>query len=1407
MKPLLPQKKKKKTDLPGEWYETGFTMQSLPPIHSPVTNTNAKNKSGAELFSTPDVPSLAATLKARGTTASAADGINRNQLRQEAGRRVQHITHGVAEQETYLNMLQHIREQFAHTSQQPLQPLVLPPQWPSTARPRNPQTAKFSRGIALYKNVQKRSDAALPPLSAARGSQRGEKEEHDVVAALDGVADATGSYVATELPSTSTNFAHAHHWEMMDTEDRAFFQRRLLDAASGSTSGFAEGSTDKVGQRGGMDLMRQELDLSPLDGLPTLEEKVAYLSELEGASRQHLMAYEKWDQQVVSEMMAVRYVTFVLKPCMDALRIEETEEREKIYQHEDRVSFYLFHESPLAVAIEEEMKAMKARELQLHRILGVTPASQQQQQQRRSQPSGGADETSSVIAEGELDPSRSSYAAFRAPNPPTPIPSTAANTRKDSRGGSSGGVPAPEARRILQQYVRQRHGPAIEAAVAATEASPLSPYAMPKTWSPASNATYPGTSGRDPIRRSSALVLPPAPSAHGPRRNAVGIADYVALLDECMTLRDHIVRAEQQSRDDLNRSCYEEQQVVLEWQRRRMHLERLMYWRHQREEAVQDELSALTEVNVGAQLNPKVLLLLELLEGEEEDARSVICTDEQHWWENEVWLTSTALRHQRERMQLEREYWATLEQEVQLPEAETTQHFVVDDEEGIRRCIEGGALHSLRQELDQGMKQLHVLWKVSTCPERCAALTVLQSAFRRSLRGKLGWRVTNSAIGREINDARNTRKISAGKRTLQSFKDALRAEEAELQQQQLAQEIREQHVLFAGEAADRVAISSEQDLIRQGLRRAAVLHVAEALLPVFWRLSAAEEEARMELEVEEEVDGEALRRSHALLTDIITYKARTRYDETTARKALVAEERAVWRGLRSAEGDACEELRLDAEARAAMLLADRSSFATAALQASRDYRDNAFLAYVRQMAGVELELLDHRSSDSAERWSICAEESTAATRLFSEMTVQACEVYAQTMLRQRQAEMDRVHRQALSASETEKRADILLSEAIEWEALKPLLMETLSGPVRELIIRRGAVNAISTWYRALRDGDIGRAVSRQHLHDDLVRHREERHLKEQQVAQRLHAQQVRGQLDELMREVQQEEVAALQQRIDILVHREEPRGRDEVESMQEIVFGIVVRNAEANTAVVRSQLVNTEALLWQQESYERKLLVKAARRAFKELMERERRQLSEDYFATRIQRTWRAYAARKKHAAMVAEQHARLTAVEQQARASIVLEELEEASLDLYKTCEAAFLFYTHIQESLSQAYEQLCLTILASTSAQEWQARAALLWEMRYDLCDACLCSEEERARHVLASEFDKPFLLQEQLLQTEGQKRRMLEEERTQFLLRILSRGEQTQRSLVAAEELAELAVMQRAANVVTSSATLEL
>ncbi|KAG5473695.1 hypothetical protein LSCM1_04322 [Leishmania martiniquensis] len=1343
-------------------------MESLPPIRASIRK-GEPNAAAPPTYTDAHGPFSCGLSGPTPKTVSAEDGLNRNRLRQEAGRRVQHITCGVAERETYMDMLLHIEDRFAHTPHEELRPLVLPPQLPSIARPREPQAAKFSRGIAACHRTDRGSSAGAP-LSAA------------AVAGVPRYTGAGGNPAAAELaakasteaPSASVSFTDAHGWEMPDLEDRAFF-RRLMKGTQAS----AESSAVDSNAAAQAELSDQTAS-SPLDLQPTLEKKCAYLSALEAAERQRVLACERWDHQVTLEMMAVHFVTFVLKPCMDVLRKEELEQREAIAQEEDRLSFYMFNDSPLALQVQEGRRAAEARELQLERILRLTPDAPHSSAPAETPPrvtpaSSEAAALASVVTGGQQkggsDGSRpSSSCSAHTPSP-------AATPPRPPHGTD---VPSDEARRILRNYVVRRHGASLNA-VGTRALTPQDDQVRPKT----TMSTYPDPGECGTVRRSSMLILPPISSAQTPRRKAVGIADYVALLDDSTKHRRKIIKAEERCRGDLHQNFYEELQVVLEWQRRRMHLERLLYWRQQREAAVQEELEALTTITPVLRLDAQALRLLAALEEEEEAVRRSI-------WDEEC-VSLAALRQAGEdarnatnSIALQKRCMDALHSEVWTAEAAARRQLLAEEEADVRHRRECFLWEHLTAMLTTGTTQLRALWHLSQDSVQYAALRVLQKAFRRSLRGRLGWHFTHQVLGREVRFSRDTRKVAAGARALQSFKDTLSAERARLCEEQAQQHLHEQHAFIAYESGGRAAVCAEQEWHHKAIARAHVQHIEVVYAPLLTACVAEENEARLELEVEEELERNELLAVNATLIDVVYRKGIIQQEERAGRKSTVCEERVSWRRLVSAELDEHEEHRIDEETREEAHARDQAAFANAAEGEIRLHHERAMAAYAASMMGAFSELLSRQAGDDPTRRAIEQAEAVAAHKLLDSMATAQCAAYASALKQRREIELIKVHQQALLIGETEDRANILHEEAAAWAADEQELLNLLSGPLHDCIVRRGAVRAISTWYIAVRNGEVGRAVSRKRLREDLARHREERQLRSGQIAQRLHMQHVRSQLDLMLEEMQREQRKAMQQLLDKVVACEEPSGREQIESLQEIVFGVLERSAEAHLAEVRHGLVNTEALIWQQEAYEREVLKKTWRRTFEQLLERRNVQLNEDRFAVSIQRAWRGHAARMRCRRDMSTRRAQVTTLEAQARVAVVLEELEEAATQLYKPYLSASYLGTHAWQSLGRACDELAVAVVESTRAYEWSERAAILWEMRYEDCDPCLCEEEARARRALEARFHKPFQLQSELKEEERLHRTMLVRERALFLLRVLAREEyQLRLSLTSVED----------------------
>ncbi|KAG5490522.1 hypothetical protein JKF63_00642 [Porcisia hertigi] len=1303
------------------------------------------------------------------TTAATEEGINRKNLRREAGLRVQHIVCGVAESSTYKEVLVHIEDRFAHTSHAELRPLVQPSQLPSIVRPREPQAMKFLRAAPFFHKSDRERDPGLILPAAALGSG-------PTYVGADGhrMAAEVGTEASTELPSSSTGFTEAHRWEMLGVADRVFFRHAVED---GQRS--ADGSAVHSGTARQLELYCHAAP-SPLDQLPTFQEKYAYLCELETAGRQCVISYESWDQHVILEMMAVQYVTFVLKPSIDLLRREESEQRDAIVHEQERLSYFMYNESPLALEVQEGKRAMKARELQLNRILQLTPAAPRHRRGPQSPaPADTAARAPLVTVMIPVTPTPSSTA--------TPLQSRAARegaglsssisareaSPTPSLPPSGTSVSSDEARRVLRSYVQRRHGASLNA-IGTLAATPQDS----RIWSKNIMATFSSPSSNDNTRRTSVLVLPPISSAQAPRRNTIGIADCVALFDETMRHREQLISAEQRSRTAMYQSFDEEMQVVLEWQRRRMHLERLLYWRHQRELVLQEEVEALTTVTPALHQNAKALL--KMLEEEEDAARQKMEGEERASF-NAVWQAHEELRHVCIIVALQRRCMAALDLRVWRVEAVARRRLVFNEESSLRNYRQRLYLESLSSTLTRASAQLRALSLVSVDPTQRKALRVLQNAFRLSLRGRLGWRYTHEILGREIRDSRNVRKIARGTAVFQSFKAVLSAEEARLSEEQAQQHLRERCALFSSESGYRTALLAQQEFARQVLTRERVLHVEEVYAPLFTGLVEGENEMRLVQEVEEELKREALFATNVALVDIIRRKDATAEEERVCRVSTRHQERASWSQLLSIQLDEREVHRINDETREAEWESARVAFAELAEKRIRHHHECAMMSCIAHLAEAVAELLSTEVMNDPIRRGIERAEATAAIGLLESMATAQCALYASVLTHRRQVELNKVHQQAICVEETESRADILREEATSWAFTELQLFDLFSGPLHDFIVRRSAVKSISVWYRALLDGTIGRAVSRQRLREDLARHREDRQLRSQRIAQRLHMEHVRRQLDTLMMEMRKEQLEAVQRQLDLLVQREEPRGREHIESLQMIIFGVLVSSEESQMTDVRRNISSSEALICWQDSERPEAPMKKWGRTSEEM--------SEDDFALRIQRAWRRRAARVQCKRMLALRE-QVAALEVQGRAAVELEELEAAATQLFKPCLSFFYLDTYVRRSLTRACVELAVANVDATQAQEWSDRLALLWDMRYDDCDLCLCEDEARSRRLLEAHFYRPFILQSELKEEEQHQRTMLVQERVFFLLRILVRKECKQRLALGSDEVQQRA-----------------
>lgn len=1062
---------------------------------------------------------------------------------------------------------------------------------------------------------------------------------------------------------------------------------------------------------------------------------MVWMEAMEEKERQHLLAYERWDHQVLAEMVMVHYVTFVLKPLMDELRVDERDHRYSVQYEEEQQRYSLTHESPVSLAIAEERKAMKMRELQLLRIAGeqrkALAAGKKKTYATRGGSGGAAAATGTAGGAGWLPPVEH-------------VPPGMADQL--------------EARQLLRQYIDQRHGAQITA------------VASQQTLRPDRAVTTP-----------SLPLVSPLPA---PRRNVVGIANYISLLDLYMRERDQWIHAEQASRRDIGQLFFEEQQVVLEWQRKRMHLERLLYWRQQREVAMQAEVAHATAVPRKSDPDPKLLLLLEMLEEGEESDRDTLVGEEQAALLDlrRTWMEMSLLRR---RTALTAEANATMKHEVWLCEDGERRQLLFQAEQDVRRLKEKEFLVQLQAACAANTHDLRELFSVSTDEAKYNATLVLQRAFRRSLSHELGWRATHRDLGRGFRLVRDERCIEAGRKSLGRFKAKLQAEEAALMAEEKAVFIQRQQAIAAMETKHRLSFLSSEQLDRTVMVRQHQRVVGMLFAPRFIALAEAAVTKAMEVEVAEEMERETIVAVRHHLTSIITAKRTCRHEERSGRRAVVLSEREAWSELLASIKDRCEEIRIAAEEEDQRRRAAVEAFAASSLQRVVEFSKYLVERHQGVILDIQVELLACAESDDTTREDILSEEEAALRVLWESWALEAALIERQVELSAHCTALQLAHQQATVIDELERRSAILQEEHAALDALLPQLSKLLEGPLRCAIERRCAVNAIGTWYTAVKAGHIGRAATNAYLRETLGQVREERAYEAKRLSHRLHVHQVRAELERTLTEMRRERVAVFSDGVAILVSREEPRERAGIEGMQEMIFGVLLRNAEADRDLVNRALLDREAVLWQEESYGRADIQREWMQFCRGQLTVAGRHLDPHYFARLLQRWWRGCLPRLQYWRMVVGQQKRFMALESMERAGVEAAALTESALVFAKPLMETQLLHCYHSMILPNLLYQWCRDLFHDLMREEAEERGNLLWEARYDLCDNYLMTREAVERKQLHLECFH-FLHQEtRLVSAEAEERVLLVHERTNFLLRLLLREERVCRRSVEVEE----------------------
>lgn len=1111
------------------------------------------------------------------------------------------------------------------------------------------------------------------------------------------------------------------------------------EVPAASTSGTSGGAM--IGSAAALPPLENTTASLPIFELDTDDHKLERLYQLETLERRRLEATEKWGRNVVNEMMVVHYVTYVLKPEMEEVQARERFVRGMIRYEEEKAFYYLYNESPLAQKIHTETRALREKEAKLSRLRDLE-ADFQDKRMPASSKSFNAFRPFPTSTSGRGNPGMKDVVQIDA------------SKLKDQ---------GDDAREILQKYVRQKHGKEI----AESAPTPAAAEALLNTNATAANA-----------RRVSSLPLPPISSV--PRRNTLGVADYITLLDEDDQYRALIEIAERDERRDITRMMRDDRNAVMDWQRKHMHLQRLMYWRNEREENLKKELERVTRT-LGISWSEEALQQLDEMNKEEQRLRQSIEAAQEDKLGKMLSKSKffSDCYYQRQLMREEEK----ARRAIDVMRATELVNNSVAEEASMRE------VHTLLHEkfiagiVEPRREVLRLLYGVSIKPRKFRALLAIQRAYYKHKHGLIGHKRTHKKIGQDIQAMRNAAMLARGLGVFNGYKNQIQSEIDAIDNAAREKFLQGAQKLTAGEFQERMILESNEAMQYNNIKRTFVKSMREDVIGGFiTRMFREELEKRAEREVAEQLHFSAILTFCNTLSRLIAAKEKTAVEETRGRQALDDEETEAYRALMGDEYDRREEIRIDAEEEAARLRKERLEHGIQ-LEGERAEVEAAMLQdhflFINRLEqrGVTKHAFELRFYNEA-----FADSTHELVSDWSEWALQCHAVLGwvdvinhQQLIHVREVELHEEN-EKITRREAEKLEDTLFYEI--QKAYTKMLEETQE----KLDDEQRAVRLLCQTWRKYKANDLGRTATRKFLHEAFRPKRERLEIQRRNAANLRHINGVKAQLEEEEEKHMKETVDSIWVKMSVLVSKTEPRARWEITDKEDMIFTIM-RNNFCSAGIRAFDPRNTMALLWQQESYERVMIKKEWKRAFEVNFGPRKAVFKEDVMIRPIQRAWRAYSRRCKLAKVHAVEREVLERAELSDR-FYIMEREAVIYRDLYHEVMElewrAGLLFTLSSDNV----EAMASAAFASLVRQEWNERAGLLWEMRYDLCDGCLAASEARARRFLISEEFIPGKQHAEFFGEETLKRGLLMQERNFFLLRVLCKQERAHRDTIVAE-----------------------
>lgn len=946
-----------------------------------------------------------------------------------------------------------------------------------------------------------------------------------------------------------------------------------------------------------------------------------------------------------------------------------------------------------------------------------------------------------------------------------------------------------DARVIIQKYCEQKQNVVVEGGRNRGNAFILPTVSehLAKIGSPLGRAAACQT-GRSEARRVSSLVLPSIKTTTASRRAVVGVADYISLLDDDDQYRALIEISEKEERRDIQRLMKEDWKTVRDWQRKCMHLQRLVYWREQREEGLREEVERLTQTIV-PELTETVKREMAHIAQEESMGRMELQRVEEERRQEKM----MDLRHQ-----LEIDQQGFFYEHVTLDKSRLVEWYyngyltiVMAEEHHARLLKEREERHAFESRLVQQAQILRFLHEVELHPKGVSAVETIQRAYYRYRRGLLGYRRSHKVIGREIQAKRTQQKLSEGLKVFEKYRSQLHDEMNAVRTRERQKFDVQAQKIFSTEFSDRFALISYEAKDWTSMYRLFLRSLREDIIGGEIRKQLRlEYDERMELTVRAELDFEEILTFSNQCRSLIHKKETLVFEEGKGRKACIAEEGDRRRLLQGDEGRAREEIRLEEVAQVAREAAARAAIAETVLMAreacvtSLLAEHDGFLNKLIQKSITKLTFEEHFYNH------LLLVETIPA--LFQDWIHWALEGHgiAQQAAWNAFRELHKTaKRERMEGAEFIARNDLGNEEAVTFNALLQTHDAVVKGWKALEDEEQRAVRLLCRVWRQYRNDEIGRSATKRFLHDAFQPKRDRLFIAASKAAQKELMESVKRELEEAENSIPAGKMVVTWDATRVMVlleeleFQEEPKGRWEIREEEEMIFSIL-RNNCFSFGIRRFDNRNQFAMLWQHESYGRVTLQREWWKEFEKIFYPKKAIIKEEVCSILIQRAWRAHRQRLALLAIHLAEQEELFKAEMSDRL-YTMEREAVYCMELYHSVMAqewlaTLWFSIYPAMEVWEAEERA----LATLAREEWSERCGILWEMRYDIADGWLMSMEQRERTALVQTHFRPLM---DVIAFRGEEtviRLLLQNERLQFLLRIAFRQEVVHRQVILRE-----------------------